>query len=99
MKVLLDACVPRPLRRRLPGHTCKTAQEMNWATKKNGQLLRAAEGHFDVLITSDQNMKYQQNLKGRQLAIIALPTNFLPAVMNMAGKVAAALARIQPGEY
>ena len=72
---------------------------MNWATKKNGELLKAAERNFEVLITTDQNMKYQQNLKGRQLGIIVLPTNFLPAVLGMAGKIAAALTRIQPGEY
>ena len=99
MKVLFDACVPRPLRRKLYGHHCKTAQEMNWSAIKNGALLRAAEGQFDVLITSDRNLKYQQNLRSRKLAIIVLPTNFLPTVLALAGKVCAALARIQPGDY
>ena len=99
MKVLLDACVPRPLRRKLHQHTCKTAQEMKWAALKNGKLLGAAEGKFDVLITSDKNIKYQQNLKDRKLAIIVLPTNFLPAVLGLSNKVAAALARIKPGEF
>ena len=97
MRVLLDACVPRPLRKKLPGHVCKTAQEMNWEAIKNGKLLRTAEGNFDVLITSDKNLKYQQNLKERQLAIIVLPTNLLPAVIALSNQVAAALNRIEPG--
>ncbi len=99
MKVLLDACVPRPLRDKLPGYNCKTAQEMKWAAIKNGALLRRAEAHFDVLITSDKNIKHQQNLTGRKLAIIVLPTNFLPAVLGMASRVLSALNRIKPGEY
>ncbi len=72
---------------------------MKWAALKNGKLLGAAEGKFDVLITSDKNIKYQQNLKDRKLAIIVLPTNFLPAVLGLSNKVAAALARIKPGEF
>ena len=71
---------------------------MNWAAIKNGDLLRAAERQFDVLITSDKNLKHQQNLRGRKLAIIVLPTNFLPAVLAMAGQVAAALTRIRAGQ-
>ena len=72
---------------------------MNWAAIKNGELLRAAEGRFDVLITTDKNLKYQQNLKGRKLAIVVLPTNFLPVVLGLSNKVCAALAAIQPGDF
>jgi len=99
MKVLLDACVPRPLRRQLPNHEVKTAQELGWGLLKNGDLLRMAEGQFEVLITTDQNLKYQQNLKGRKLAIIVLSTNFLPEVIRLSSQVADALTRIQPGDF
>ncbi len=98
MKVLLDACVPRPLRQKLAGHDCKTAREMGWAALKNGDLLRAANAQFDVLITSDQNLKYQQNLGSLRLAIIVLPTNFLPAVLAMAPRILQALDGVQPGQ-
>ncbi len=75
MKVLLDACVPRPLRKFLTDHSVHTAQEMGWGQLKNGALLREAEIQFEAFITTDQNLKYQQSLAGRKLAIIVLPTN------------------------
>ena len=53
MKVLLDACVPRPLRKFLPDHTVHTAQEMGWGQLKNGALLKEAESQFDAMITTD----------------------------------------------
>ena len=75
MKVLLDACVPLPLRRFLPGHTVRVAQEMGWGQLKNGALLSKAELQFDAFITTDQSMKYQQKVAGRKLAVLVLPTN------------------------
>ena len=80
MKVLLDACTPRPLRRFLPGHSVSTAQEMGWGGLKNGDLLREAEGQFEVFISTDQNLKYQQQVVGRKLAILVLPTNDWPTI-------------------
>jgi len=74
MKVLLDACVPRPLRSFLAGHIVRVAQEMGWGQLKNGVLLGEAELEFDAFITTDQNMKYQQRVVGRKLAILVLPT-------------------------
>jgi hypothetical protein len=71
MKVLLDACVPRPLRRFRPGHTVHIAQEMGWGQLTNGALLKEAESRFDVFITSDQNLKFQQKVVGRKLAILS----------------------------
>ena len=61
MKVLLDACVPRPLRKFLPDHTVQTAQEMGWGQLKNGALIKETESQFDAFITTDKNLKYQQN--------------------------------------
>ena len=72
---------------------------MGWATLENGDLLAVAETKFEAMITSDQNLRYQQNLAGRRLALIILPTNFLPDVLNLAPKVLAALAAIQPGGW
>ena len=56
MKVLLDACVPRPLRKFLPDYAVHTAQEMGWSQLKNGALLKEAESQFDAMITTDQNL-------------------------------------------
>lgn len=99
MKVLLDACVPRPLRAFLTEHTVRVAQEMGWGQLKNGLLLKEAETEFQVFITSDQNLKYQQQLIGRKLAILVLPTNDWPAIRNKAKEVAAHAASLKPGDF
>ena len=83
MKVLLDHCVPRPLRRHLPGHAVKTAYQMGWDLVRNGDLIRSAEAEFDVMISSDQSLRYQQNLKKRRLALIILPTNYSPPCWSL----------------
>jgi hypothetical protein len=99
VKVLFDTCVPRPLRQRLGGVEVVTAQEAGWGALKNGDLLRAARRPFDVLVTTDQNLKYQQNLEDKNVAIIVSPTNLLPKVLRLADKVIAALSKIQPGSF
>lgn len=80
MKILLDACTPRPLRRYLPHHAVQTAQEMGWGQLKNGALLDQAEARFDAFITTDRNLKYQQGVPRRTLAIRVLPTNDWPTI-------------------
>ncbi|MES2465446.1 MAG: hypothetical protein V4671_33175 [Armatimonadota bacterium] len=73
VKLLLDHCVPRPLRTRFAGHDVQTTYERGLGTFKNGVLLAAAESDgFDVLITTDQNLPYQQNSTGCQIAILVL---------------------------
>ena len=99
MKVLFDACVPKPLRKFLPGHEIRTAQEIGWDELQNGDLIRAAEGTYDVLITADQNLRYQQNLRERKIALIVLPTNYMPTVLKLAPKVAHTLAGICAGDF
>ena len=99
MKILLDECTPHVLKKLLTGFEIKTVQDQGWSGVTNGALLRLAEEQFDVFITSDQHLKYQQNLAGRQLAIIQLPTNQVPLVVKLAPKVQATLERIQTGEF
>ena len=99
MKILLDACVPRPLRKFLPGHTVHTAQEMGWGQLKNSALLQAAEPQFDAFLTSDQSLKHQQNISSRKLAILVVPTNNWPTLRRMTDKIAAQVAALKPGDF
>jgi hypothetical protein len=99
MKVLLDECVPKPLLKRLSGHIFSTAQEMGWRSIKNGELLALAEDAFDIFLTSDQNLRYQQNLKNRRIAVIVLSTNLWPAIRTNCDLIQSALDCIQPGEW
>ena len=66
MRILLDESLPRRLIGELPGHTVSTVTENVWSALENGELLRAAAGSFDVFLTADQNLEYQQNLRARQ---------------------------------
>jgi hypothetical protein len=73
MRVLFDQGTPLPLRQYLPAHVVSTAYEMGWSSLENGELLDAAELQFEVFVTTDRNLRYQQNLTGRKLAILVLP--------------------------
>ena len=99
MKILLDECTPHVLKRLLTGFEIKTVQDQGWSGITNGALLRLAEGGFDVLITSDQNLRYQQNLANRQIAILQLPTNQVPLVIKLAPQIQIALDEIKTGEF
>jgi hypothetical protein len=102
MRILLDECVPRPLRRELPNHEVRTVPAMGWAGKKNGELLRLiiAEG-FTVFLTADQNLRYQQNLRSAGIAVVVLvaKTNRLIDLQPLMGDTRAAIEYIQPGEF
>jgi hypothetical protein len=99
MQILFDQGTPVPLRRQLSGHSVSTAYEMGWSSLSNGDLLRAAEGRFDALVTTDRNLRYQQNLAGRMLAIIVLPTTNWPEIQNHVATIASAVSSINPGDY
>jgi hypothetical protein len=99
MKILFDQGTPAPLRNELTGHSVATAGEMGWSGLDNGDLLREAEKSFDLLITTDQNLKYQQNLAGRQLAILVLMTTSWPKIQARIPDVVAAIAEIRPGDF
>jgi hypothetical protein len=91
--------MPQPLRRRLAEFEISTAQEMGWGRVKNGDLLKLAEDKFDAFLTSDQQLKYQQNLKGRKLAILVLSTNRWPQVKAKTQEIIAAVLALKPGDY
>ncbi len=99
MKVLLDECVPWPMHKLLPANSCTTAQRRGWGGVRNGELLRLAEGEFDLFITSDQNLRFQQNLAGRSIAILELSTNKIRRIEAAAHVIRAAVTSIKPGEF
>jgi predicted nuclease of predicted toxin-antitoxin system len=99
MKVLLDECTPRVVKRRLAEHDISTVQEMGWAGVKNGELLTLAEAQFEVFITTDKNLRYQQNLSQRKLAFILMPSNQVPVVEAMIPALEAALTSIEPKDF
>ncbi len=99
MNILLDECVPWPLHMLLIGHHCTTAQRRGWHSFKNGELLKLAEAEFDLFITSDQNIRYQQNLAGRRIAILELSTNKLRRLQAAAALLQSAIASMKPGEF
>jgi len=100
MKILLDECLPRKLKYELPDHDVLTVSEMVWAGAKNGELLRLAETAFDVFITADQNMTYQQNLRSTTLGIIVIvaANNRFETLRLLMPNVVQALSAIQPGD-
>jgi hypothetical protein len=88
MRVLLDNCTPRPLKAFLTGHEVKTAHEMGWAALMNGELLAAAENEFDLLITCDRNLRYQQNLTQRTIRLLVLTVGRWPALKPLGFQIA-----------
>lgn len=98
MRILFDHGTPAPLRRALTGHTVSTAYEMGWTELDNGALLKAAETDFEALITTDQNLRYQQNLTGQRLAILVLPTTSWPKIRAHEGEVVAAVNALSAGD-
>ena len=99
MKILLDECVPWPLHKLLSGHSCSTVQSQGWGGIKNGELLQHAEGEFDLFITSDQNIRYQQNLTGRRIAILELSTNDIGRLQSSRVLIQDAIATIRRDEF
>ena len=99
MNILLDECTPRIVKKRLPHFAISTVQEMGWAGIKNGMLLKLAEAQFEVFITTDKNLRHQQNLANRKLALILLPTNQVPIVAALVPEIEAALNNIQIGDF
>ena len=99
MRILFDQGTPVPRKEQLAGHKVQTAFELGWSQLTNGDLLAAAENRFDVLITTDQNLRYQQTLKGRKLAVLVLPTTSWPRLQGRAEEIVKALTLLTTGDY
>jgi hypothetical protein len=87
------------MHRLLANHSCVSVQARGWAGIKNGELLRLAETDFDLFITSDQNIRYQQNLAGRKIAVLELSTNDIERIEAAASLIQEAVDRIEPERF
>ena len=100
MRVLFDQGTPVPLRQYLSDHTVDTTFERGWSTLQNGELLSVCEqNEYELLISTDQNLKYQQNLSDRQLAIIVLLSTSWPRIQLRVDDIRVAVQEISPGDY
>jgi hypothetical protein len=100
MRILLDECVPIQVRNALVGHQVSTTQKMGWGGISNGELLQHAEQDgFDLFIVADKNLRYQQNLTGRKLAILELWTNHRPTLEKHLDKIRVAAEGVAGGAY
>ena len=100
MRIIFDHNVPAPLRRFLSGHQVETAKDRGWEGLNNGDLLEEAErDDYELFITADQSIRYQQNLAGRRIAILLLTDNLWPNVRQKGADVQSAIDQMKPGEY
>jgi hypothetical protein len=100
MKILFDQGTPLPLQDSLGGHEVITAFRAGWSEFSNGQLIAAADAAgFEVLVTTDQNLKYQQNLENRKIAIIVLLSTRWPDIKIRSADIARAITSARPGDY
>ena len=99
-RVLLDHCVPKAVRSFLTGFDVVTAYQAGWSDLANGALLaKVEESGFDLFVTADQNLRYQQNLAGRKVAILLLPTNTLNELRPLSNEIAEVSGRANPGDF
>jgi len=100
LKILFDQGTPVPLRHHLRGHEIDTAYELGWSDLKNGELLDRAETEgYDLMITTDQNLQYQQHLSSRSIAIVVLLSTSWPRIKQKTSDVASAVGAIKAGGY
>jgi predicted nuclease of predicted toxin-antitoxin system len=100
MRILLDECVPRRFGRYLPEHEVQTVPEVGWASFKNGNLLASASGKFDVLVTTDQRLRYQLNVSAFAMAVVVLVAkrNKLESLVPLVPELRMVLAKVKPGD-
>jgi hypothetical protein len=99
LRILFDENVPFPLRQFFPADQVATVQQLGWSGIENGELISRADGEFDVLIIADKNLRYQQNLTGRGMEIVELPTNRWPILEPLGVRVAASVRDARAGSY
>ncbi len=100
MRILFDNGTPKPIARILVGHEVAYARKIGWHELENGELLKQAEkAGYDVLVTTDKNIQYQQNLSGRKIALVVLSNPQWPCVRLHLDRIAAAVNACRPGSY
>jgi hypothetical protein len=100
VRILIDECLPVKLRQWLPGHDVSTVEYMGWKGLKNGKLLTASErAGFDMMLTADGKMGGQQNMEGRRICVMAIPTNDIRLVKKIAQAIHEALPNLKPGRF
>ena len=100
MRILFDNGTPKPIARRLIGHDVTFARKIGWHELENGELIRRAEDEgFDILLSTDKNIRYQQDLRGRRIALVVLGNSQWPMVRLHLDRVVAAVNACQPGTY
>ena len=100
MRVLLDENLPRAIAGALTGHQVTTVQAAGWAGMKNSELLRRADSRFDVLLTMDRSLRFQQNLNALRLSVLIVraPSNRMVHLKPLVGSILQALGELQPGQ-
>jgi hypothetical protein len=100
MRILFDNGTPKPIARSLTGHEITYARQIGWHELENGELLqKAEEAGYEVLLTTDKNIRYQQNLSGRKIALVVLGNQQWPAVRLHLDRIAAVVNSAIPGSY
>lgn len=100
MRILFDQGTPVPLRALLPGHVVATVFELGWSQLRNGELVRQAElAGYDAFVTTDQNLRYQQRLDRRSMAIVVLMAASWPRIRQHADHITSGISDLQPGAY
>ena len=100
MRILFDQGTPVPLRKYLTEHSVTTAYEEGWSNLSNGDLLKSAEGKgYQIFVTTDRNLRYQQNLSDRQIAIVVLLSTSWPKIRTQTDKVCGVINEIKLGDY
>ena len=100
MKVLFDQGTPAPLRKHLVSHQVTTAYELGWQMLTNGDLLNQAQSnHFEVFVTTDKNLKYQQNLTDRLIAVVVLTSTSWPRIQKVLPEIVTVIDNMKPNGY
>jgi hypothetical protein len=100
VRILLDECLPKRLKRDLVGHEAQTVPEMGWASRRNGELLALAEARFDVFLTVDRNLSFEQDIARFKVAVVVLVAkgNRYPDLRPLVPDLLAVLAGVAPGQ-
>lgn len=99
MDIILDENLPHYLKKVLSSHTVTTVSDEGWSGISNGDLIKRVDGVFDVLMTSDKNLRYQQNLSGRKVSIVEIYSNRLPLIKAIEDQISESVDSLQPGSY